>query len=207
MSDDSTKATETEPNDPVQSDGAHDEVFADSVAEGDATIDAAIAGSVEEATVDPVSQLKAELADAQKRVLLAQADLENYRKRARRDAEEGVKYASMPLLRDLLPAIDNLQRALEATEAADNENAAEAAGMLEGVKMVSQQLLGVLAQHHCKVIAGDGEFDPNIHEAVLQQPSDEHPAGTIVQVTQSGYQLHDRVVRPAQVIVSKGSAS
>lgn len=157
-----------------------------------------------EASGDPVTKLKAEVADAQRRVLLAQADLENYRKRARRNAEDGVKYAALPLIRDLLPCIDNLQRAIEAQEQADADEA-KGEGMLEGVRMVSQQLLGILAQHHCKEIDGTGEFDPNIHEALLQQPSAEHPAGNVIQVTQTGYQLHDRVIRPAQVIVSKGA--
>lgn len=155
-------------------------------------------------SADPVQTLKSELADAQRRVLLAQADLENFRKRARRDAEDGVKYAAMPLIRDMLPCIDNLQRAIEAEQAGEDDTAT--AGTLEGVRMVSEQLIGILAQHHCKTIDGAGEFDPNIHEALMQQPSDEHPAGHIVQVTQTGYQLHDRVIRPAQVIVSKGSA-
>lgn len=186
------KSPET-PETPKQS--AVEEVFAEAAAD---------AAASPQADADPVAKLKGEVADAQRRVLLAQADLENFRKRARRDAEEGVKYASLPLIRDLLPCIDNLQRAVEAQEQASEEEA-NSAGMLEGVRMVSQQLLAILAQHHCKEIDGAGEFDPNIHEAVLQQPSADHPAGNVIQVTQTGYQLHDRLIRAAQVIVSKGA--
>lgn len=198
MSDETTQdptdqSADKTPETPEQS--AVEEIFAEAADE------AAAAPKVD---ADPVAKLKAEVADAQRRVLLAQADLENFRKRARRDAEEGVKYASLPLIRDILPCIDNLQRAVEAQEQA-NEGEPNSAGMLEGVRMVSEQLLGILAQHHCKLIDGTGEFDPNIHEALLQQPSADHPAGTVIQVTQTGYQLHDRLIRAAQVIVSKGA--
>ncbi len=153
---------------------------------------------------DPIEKLKMDLNEAQRRVLLAQADLENFRKRARRDAEESTRYAVMPLIRDILPCIDNLQRAIEAQEQSDAE-ANAASGLLDGVKMVSQQLLKALEQHHCRRVPDSGEFDPNVHEALLHQPSDEIPAGSIVMSTQTGFQLHDRLIRPAQVIVSRGT--
>ena len=105
----------------------------------------------------------------------------------------------MGLLRDLLPVVDNVDRAIEAA----GKNA-DAAALLEGFKMVHKQLGDALARHHCRPIDALHEpFDPHKHHAVMQQPSADHPPNTVLMVTQSGYELHDRVVRPSQVIVSK----
>ena len=112
-----------------------------------------------------------------------------------------VRYANIGLMRDLLPVLDNIQRAIEAAE-----KSTDGSGLLDGVKLVAQQLHGVLEQHHCvKIEALHVPFDPHLHHAILQQPSDEYPANTVIMVTQDGYQLHDRVVRPSQVIVSTNS--
>jgi molecular chaperone GrpE len=101
----------------------------------------------------------------------------------------------------LLPVVDNLRRAIEA---AGNSESAE--GLLEGVQLVAQQLDSVLQQHHCTPMEVTGKlFDPHLHEAIGKFPNDQYGEGTIVEVTQVGYQLHDRVVRPAQVLVSAGS--
>jgi molecular chaperone GrpE len=97
-----------------------------------------------------------------------------------------------------LPVLDNVQRAIEAAE-----KSTDGSGLLDGVKLVAQQLQGVLEQHHCvKIEALGAAFDPHLHHAILQQPSEEHPANTVIMVTQEGYKLYDRVVRPSQVIVS-----
>jgi molecular chaperone GrpE len=102
------------------------------------------------------------------------------------------------LIRELLPVLDNVERAIRAAE-----KSADGSGLLDGVKLVAQQLQGVLGRHHCvKIEALGAPFDPHLHHAILQRPSDEHPANTVITVTQDGYQLHDRVVRPSQVIVS-----
>jgi molecular chaperone GrpE len=146
-------------------------------------------------------ELQAAVAEANDRVLRAQAELENFRKRVYRQMDEERKYAGLPLVRDLLPVIDNLERAIDAAEQDENSSS-----LLEGVKMVAQQFNAVLEQHHCKRIDAKGEtFDPHLHEALAQQPSEEYPAGCVVDVTQIGYQLHDRVVRPSQVFVSAGT--
>jgi molecular chaperone GrpE len=101
-------------------------------------------------------------------------------------------------MRDILPALDNVKRAIEAAEKTH-----DAASLLEGIKLVAQQLQDALRRHHCTPIeALHAPFDPNLHEAILQQPSDQFPANTVVQETQAGYRLHDRVVRPSQVVVS-----
>jgi molecular chaperone GrpE len=153
------------------------------------------------ALFETVAQLRTELEQAKDRALRCQAELDNYRKRACREMEDHVRYANIGLMRDLLPVLDNIQRAIEAAE-----KSTDGSGLLEGVKLVAQQLQGVLEQHHCvKIEALHAPFDPHLHHAILQQPADEHPANTIIMVTQDGYQLHDRVVRPSQVIVSTNS--
>jgi molecular chaperone GrpE len=148
---------------------------------------------------DPTAQLRAELEAAKDRALRCHAELDNFRKRAARELEEKLRYANMGLLRDLLPVLDNVERAIQAAD----QNA-DAAALLDGFKMVRHQLDEALKHHHCQPIeALHAPFDPHVHHAVMQQPSDEHPANTVLMVTQNGYQLHDRVVRPSQVIVSK----
>ena len=147
---------------------------------------------------DPQQKLRAELTAAKDRELRGHAELDNFRKRAARELDEHRRYANLSLLRDLLPVLDNVDRAIEAAD-----KNADSAALLEGFKMVSQQLGEVLKRHHCtRIEALHAPFDPNVHHAVMQQPSDEHPANTVLMVTQNGYQLHDRVVRPSQVIVS-----
>lgn len=150
------------------------------------------------AAIDETTDLREEVAAAQDRALRAQAELDNYRKRVRKEMEDERRYAQLPLLSDLLPVIDNVQRAIQAAE-----KSPDASGLLAGFKMVAQQLEGVLAKHHCtRIEALHQPFDPHLHAAIMQQPSSEYPANTVIQVTQEGFQLHDRVVRPAQVIVS-----
>ncbi len=155
----------------------------------------------EEPTVEITStDLKAALAAENDRALRLQAEMENLRSRTAREILDERRYAALPLLRDLLPAIDNIDRALEAAQ-----QSGESDSLLEGFKLVRQQVLSTFQQHHCQEIEALGQpFNPQIHEAILQQPSDEQPANHVLQVTQAGYQLHDRVVRPAQVIISSG---
>lgn len=156
-------------------------------------------GVITETAESEVEKLKTDLDEAGDRLLRAQAELENYRKRAKRELEDSLRYATMPLLRDMLPVIDNLSRAL----AAAAEKPQDASGLIDGVKMVAQGLESVLARHDCKRIDALGKpFDPAYHEAVSQQPSKDHPPQTVLYVAQDGYTLYDRVVRPAQVIVS-----
>lgn len=161
--------------------------------DADASIDALGVG-------DEIESLKMQLHDAEDRVLRRQAELENYRRRARRELEEQRKFANQPLLMSLFPVMDNIDRAIAAAS-----QAADASGLLEGFRMVAQQLVDTVQEHHCQNIDALGQsFDPALHEAISQQPSDEHPSGTVTMVTQVGYQLHDRVIRPAHVIVSTG---
>jgi molecular chaperone GrpE len=163
------------------------------------SIDEALAADVAEQTK---TDLADELEETRNRLLRTQAELDNFRKRARRELEDAQRYASISLMRDLLPVLDNLNRAIEAAEKSDS-----ASGLLDGVKMVVEQFGSVLKQYHCVPIEAAGErFDPNVHEAIAQLPSPDHAAGSVMSVTQTGFLLHDRVVRPSQVIVAAPSS-
>ncbi|MCE9526441.1 MAG: nucleotide exchange factor GrpE [Planctomycetales bacterium] len=145
-----------------------------------------------------VAKLQQDLTEANEKFLRGQAELENYRKRVRREMEEERRYALLPFAKDLLTVVDNLERAIASGQ--------EGQGLLEGVKMVSTQLQNVLNQHQCVRIETVGQpFDPNVHQAIAQEASSEHPAGTVTREAQSGYKLFDRVIRPAQVFVSTGA--
>jgi molecular chaperone GrpE len=152
------------------------------------------------ATEQQIHELKAQVEQAQDRALRAAAELENFRKRAQREMAEERRYAIVPLVRDLLPVLDNLQRAIAAAQTAEGS-----AALLEGVKLVVAQLEGVLQKYDCVPIATVGmPFDPHQHQAVGQEPSDQYPAGTVTRAVQAGYKLYERVIRPAQVFVSTG---
>ena len=168
----------------------------------DAAMEAdAVTEPIEE--LSEVEQLQAQVADAEKRVLIAHADLENYRKRTRRDMQDQMKYASLRLMNELLESVDNLQRAIESYQQEPNGD-----GLAEGVAMVSSQISKVLEDHGCKKIEAVGQtFDPNLHQALQMQPSDEHEANIVMQDLRAGFQLHDRLIRPAQVFVSTGPAT
>ena len=126
-----------------------------------------------------------------------QADFENYRKRAAREQERLVAHAHERLVRELLPILDDLERALEAAERH------EEAQLVEGVKLVEQSLRNALRKEGLAEIETDGAFDPHVHEALLTQPSDDAESGAVLEVVQRGYRVGDRVVRPAKVIVAE----
>ena len=146
---------------------------------------------------DPLAAVTAErdaYLDLAQRV---QADFENYRKRAVREQERLVAHAHERLVRELLPVLDDLERALEAAERH------EEAQLIEGVKLVEKSLRASLAKEGLAEIDTDGPFDPHVHEALLTQPSDASASGSILEVVQRGYRFGDRVVRPARVIVAE----
>lgn len=146
-----------------------------------------------------ISALEAELEEMKNRFLRAQADLENFRRRTRKEKEEQLKYASLPIIKALLPALDNLERALSAGAEASSTD-----GLVEGVEMVNRQILSILEQEGLQRIPAVGEpFNPEFHEAVMQVESDEFDSGIVVEELQKGYQLKDRVIRPAMVKVSQ----
>jgi len=149
----------------------------------------------EEAEVDELGALRAqneELIDTLQRV---QAEFENYRKRAARDQENLVARAHERLVRELLPVLDDLERALEAAEEHEEGK------LEEGVRLVHRALADALAREGLAEVEVDGKFDPHVHEALLTQPSD-HEEGSVIDVLQKGYRLGDRVLRPARVVVA-----
>jgi molecular chaperone GrpE len=166
-----------------------------------ATVDSAASADIlagEEELNSRLIDLRNELEEVKDRSLRAQAELENYRKRVTRQMEEERRYASLPLLADLLPVWDNTGRAMEAAE-----RTPDVAKLLEGFRMVAAQLERVLATHDCRRIeALHQPFDPHRHQAISQQPSAEFPPNTVLLVAQEGFLFHDRVIRPSQVIVS-----
>ena len=154
---------------------------------------------------DELSALKKELAEAKDKTLRTFAELENFRKRSARTLQDELKYANMSLIRDMLPVIDNLLRAIEAAEKQEQagELTEQGKALLDGVKMVVEQFNTVLGKHNCTPIeAVNQPFDPNFHQAITQMPSADVAPNTVLMETQKGYVLHDRVVRPSQVIVS-----
>ncbi|MFM8415088.1 MAG: nucleotide exchange factor GrpE [Planctomycetota bacterium] len=140
-----------------------------------------------------------DVAELQDRLLRLQAELENFRKRSRREYDEAQRYREIDLLRDLLPVLDNVNRAIDAAARSDDIE-----GLRAGFRMTGQQLEKLLASHGCSVIPTDGTpFDPTVHDAIQQLAAPGTPAGTVVATVSPGFRLHDRVVRPAQVIVAK----
>lgn len=158
--------------------------------------------AMETSSEPTVESLQAELADAEKRVLMAHADLDNFRRRTRRDQQDSLKYATLPMMGQILEALDNFDRAMEA-----HEQDPSGTGLLDGVKMVAQQISDILTEKGCKKIEAVGQpFDPNKHQAMQMQPSDEYEANIVMMDLRPGFELHDRVIRPSQVFVSTGPA-
>jgi molecular chaperone GrpE len=142
-----------------------------------------------------VAKKDEEIAGLKDQLLRLAADFDNFRKRVRKEQEEVRKYGNETLLQDVLPVLDNLERALAH---ADNDKSP----VLQGVRMVAKQLVDALGRYGVQTFATVGKaFDPEKHEAVSQQPSEEKP-GTIVSELQKGYVLHDRLLRPARVVVA-----
>jgi molecular chaperone GrpE len=127
------------------------------------------------------------------------ADFENYQKRSQRDLAQERRYWHGSLALDLLPALDNLDRATTAAKQAN-----ETGPLVQGVALVQAQLLDMLRRHGITRMEAQGQpFDPNLHQAVMQQPSADQPPNTVLQVLEQGFMIHDRVLRPARVVVSK----
>lgn len=149
---------------------------------------------------DRVAALEAERDEAIDRWKRAAADFDNYRKRVAREREEYTAFANERLVKELLPIVDDLERAL----AAVREH--EEATVEEGVRLVHRALGALLERNGVRVIETDGKFDPHVHEALLSQPS-EAEEGSVIDVVQKGYLLGDRVVRPARVVIAAAPES
>ena len=144
-------------------------------------------------------ELEDELSETRERVLRTAADAENFKKRLQREKEEQTRYANESLVRELLPVIDNLERALEHSEAG-----ADQGGLLEGLNMTLKGFLDTLTRFGCTPVEAAGKpFDPNFHEAVSQEESADHEPNTVLRELQKGYMLKERLLRPAMVLVAK----
>ena len=138
------------------------------------------------------------LKDTHERLLRTAAEFENYKKRNEKEKADVAKFGSEKLLKDFLPVLDNLERALDHAEQHDLKS------VIEGVRLVQKLFESTLARHGVTGFSAVGKpFDPSLHEALMQQESDE-PPNTVVSEMAKGYKLHDRLVRPAAVVVSKG---
>ncbi|MED0674821.1 nucleotide exchange factor GrpE [Aneurinibacillus thermoaerophilus] len=145
-----------------------------------------------------IQQLQAEKDELYNKYLRAQADLQNFRIRVNREKEQMMKYQSQRVIEALLPVVDNFERAIAASK-----DAKDASALAEGIEMVFRQLQQVLEQEGVTTVPGVGEpFDPNMHQAVMQEESDEYESGIIIEEFQKGYKLKDRVIRPSMVKVS-----
>ena len=153
---------------------------------------------------DRLIELEAELAEQKDRLLRALAETENVRRRAQREREDASKYAVAGFAKDLLAAADNLRRALDSLPEAEVKDE-RTRSLLEGVAATERELLGVFERHGIRRIDPQGEpFDHNFHQAIFEAEREDQPGGTVVEVLQPGYVLHDRLLRPAMVGVAKG---
>ncbi|MBK8210233.1 MAG: nucleotide exchange factor GrpE [Rhodospirillales bacterium] len=177
---------------------------AEAVAAAAAAIDAE--ALVEAAAMaERLAAAEAEAARLKDEYLRALAETENVRRRAARDRQEAGQYAITAFARDLLSVADNLQRALASVDAAARAADPALAALTDGVAMTEKELLTVFERYGVKPIAADGQpFDPHVHEALYEVPNPEVPHGTVLQVAQTGYMLHDRTLRPARVGIAKG---
>ena len=156
-------------------------------------------------TLVRIQELEAELTKTKNDVLYAKAEVENFRRRLETQAEERGKYAVVNFAKDVLSVADNLRRALDAVPADAKDTSELAKTLTVGVEMTERELLGTLDRYCIKPVAAMGErFDANFHQAMMEMEDTTVPAGTVVLVMQSGYKIHDRLLRPALVGVSKG---
>jgi len=164
-------------------------------------------GRAESDLATELEKLIAENAAMKDQLLRALAEAENTRRRTQRDREDFAKYSAAPLAKDILPVADNLARALAAVpkEALANDEALK--NLVEGIAATERQLQSALERHNIKRIDPEGEkFDSHHHQAMFEVPGTDKPGGTVVQVLQAGYILHDRLLRPALVGIAKGSS-
>ena len=161
---------------------------------------------VEEQANEPVltdlEKAQAEAADMKSRYLRSVADMENYRKRIGREKQDIIRSAAAGVIESLLPVLDNMKLGLQAAD-----NHPEAKDVTIGFKMVDDQLKKTLSEQGLEELIPDGaDFDPNLHECIAHQPSDDIAEDKVIQTVRAGYRLNDRLIRAANVIVSSGPA-
>ncbi len=157
-----------------------------------------------EEEVDSLEVALSEAADYKDKYLRAHADFENSKKRLEKDKMNAVSYANESFAKDILAVLDSFDNALSSIEGAEVENSSEVLEkMKEGVTLTYNQLKKILEKNQIKEIDCEGEFNPEVHQAIMQVESEDHEAGEVVQVMQKGYMIKDRVLRPSMVSTCK----
>jgi molecular chaperone GrpE len=152
---------------------------------------------------DPVAGLQADLDRFRDLAMRSQADFENYKRRCAREKEEAIKYANTSLLENLVSIVDHFELGLEAARGEGSEKSP----IYSGMSLVLKQLQDLLAENGLQPIDAVGQkFDPNLHEAIAHEPSNEVPEGLVTRQTRRGYRFKDRLLRPSAVVVSSGPA-
>lgn len=196
------------PSDPTNPDSEFDNIE-DFEQELEEDLDAVSDGIADTAAPDKsqiIEALSAEVADMKDRALRAVAEMENLRKRTQREITDARAYAIADFARDMLTATDNLERALMTVPQDVRDNADPSMkSLIEGIEMTEREMQRLMQKNGVKPIMAEGEkFDPHKHQAMFEVPNDMVPAGTVVQVMQTGFAIGDRVLRPAMVGVAKG---
>jgi molecular chaperone GrpE len=160
--------------------------------------------SPEEVCQKELDEARASLAEAEEKVLRIHADFENSKRRIEKDKAMAVSFANESFATDLLSVLDSFDSAFSSLDQIEAEDAAEAiAKIKEGMELTYTQTISVLKKHGVEEVAGEGIFDPEVHQAIMQIESGEHESGHVVQVMQKGYKMKDRTLRPAMVSTSK----
>jgi len=156
-----------------------------------------------------IAELTGEVAELKERYLRAVAETENVRKRAEREKNEVAQFAFQRFARDLLSVVDNFNRAIESLKPEARASLPpNVAAVIEGIEATERELLAIFERYGIKKIEAKGQrFNPNLHQAIAEMPSAEYPAGTVIDVAQTGYTLGERLLRPAMVMVSSGGGS
>ena len=155
-----------------------------------------------------VAELEAERAQLKEQLLRTLAEMENVRRRAQRDREDSARFAAAPLAKDLLSVRDNLTRAIASVPEEALAEDGQLKAFFEGIVLTERSLMDAFARHHIEAIDPLGEkMDPHQHEAMFEVPDSDQPTGTVAQVIEVGYRLHERLLRPARVGVAKGGSA
>jgi len=163
-----------------------------------------LSNSEEENNSEIISDLEQKVSDLKDQLMRTLADGENLRKRTLKDVEHSKKYSHISFVKDLVSSVDNLQRALEAVPEDTSSLPEPIKNLIIGLEIVEKEIISTLEKHNVKQIDPLGEkFDYNFHQAMFEVPTNDNEPGTVVQVSQKGYILHDRLVRPAMVGISK----
>lgn len=191
------QVTETTENKDLVQEDVQAETTEEEVAQ--AEVQEEIELSIEEQYEAKLAELQAKLDDEENRHLRLRADFDNMRRRNQLDREAAEKYRAQNLLSDLLPVLDNFERALQVETTSE-----EAASIIKGIEMVYRSLIEATEKEGLQVIKAEGEpFDPNVHQAVMQEQDSEKETGVVLRELQKGYVLKDRVLRPTMVSVNE----